>query len=323
MKRLICFFLLLPLCVNAQIQSNSTIEKQFQYTLGQEEFLQNIIPTSENNPVYRQEKIRLFRLVSQVESTNRLVCRYSAEQIRSLGQPAIRILTNWLETPNSIFWQPTMITALGCFGSQASNTIPMLWDFARHIDSTLQPRAMVALIRIKEQPVPAITNWLQPANSQEYYLHDGHGYLYSAIALLGDDAKPLYPFLIQTLKNSSSRDAVLAGQTLGQLKVSPNICVPELIRFLETPDFWSPDRALDSLSAYGTLAASARPSVEKILKNPQAPLLARIPAIHAVVEITPVNMRETLLPLLRNLPGDEDGVLKEEAEKEIRRIQQH
>ena len=302
-------------------QSNALLENQFKFSSGQIDILQNIIPTSESDPARRAEKIGLFRLVSQVESTNREIREYATRQIKTIGVPAVKILTNWLGTPNSIFWQPTMFTALGFLGPMASNAIPILVYTARHIDSSLQPRAMVALLRIRNQPVTALTNWLQPATSPEYYLHDGHGYLFSAIALLGEDSKPLHLFLIQTLKNSESRDAVLAGLALAQLQVSPNICVPELVRLLEKPNFWGPDRALESLSAYGPLAASARPAVVRVLTNPKAQLLARIPAIHTIVEITPANQRQTLLPLLRNLPGDEDGILKEEAEKETRKIQ--
>ena len=181
---------------------------------------------------------------------------------------------------------------------------------------------MVALLRVRGQPVTALTNWLQPSPLPEYYLNHGHGYLYSAIALLGEESKPLHSFLIQVLKNSDSRDAVLAGVALAQLQVSPNVCVPELVHLLEKPEFWSPDRALNSLAAYGSLAASARPTVEKLLKNPKASLLARIPAIYTIVEITPVEQRQALVPLLQNLPGDTDDILREEAEIEIRRIQQ-
>ncbi len=322
MKILSCLLLLLSCWARMQAQSNSVLEGQFSFSPGQTDFLQNIIPPSEPDLTRRAEKIKLFRLVSQVETTNREVREYAVSQLKASGPTVVNVLTNWLGTPNSIFWQPTMVTALGFLGRMASNATPTLESSARNIDSIVQPRAMVALLRVRGQPVTAITNWLQPSPLPEYYLPHGHSYLYSAIALLGEESKPLHSFLIQVLKKSDSRDAVLAGVALAQLQVSPDVCVPELVKLLEKPEFWSPDRALNSLAAYGPLAASARPSVEKLLKNPKASLLTRIPAIHTIVEITPVEQRQTLVSLLQNLPGDADGILREEAEIEIQRIQQ-
>lgn len=259
----------------------------------------------------------------------------AADAIRHIGAEALPLLLDFYQ-PKA---QPFAFCALG---SIAAPAIPELTRRVNHpIKSFARMQAMLALCCLGPSAEPAMRaemcspEWASLPLAAE------------SIRILGTDARPLVPLLVQYLRHPDPKVAMSAANSLAFLKYKPNLVVPILVKSLDYSDVNVRRRAVNSLMAYGELACAAVvPALAKVLRDDDQGL-----AVYAVGALGKLKCKPDLivsalvkglehpgpyvrgnivkalatlgkpaLPALRKALNDSDSTLRERAKDAIQKI---
>jgi HEAT repeat protein len=270
-----------------------------------------LLPTDED-PIYNG--IRLSKLIDVSDSyygSKVLAEREKASKaINSLGTNAIPFLIKWIqENPSplrirlmqlekrfsktSFFVAPVhraneAIYAFHALGTNADFAVPPLTRLMLDANSTtISHRAVYALgYSQRDSAVRALVGVLTNAHAPTDLR------LTSADALQyeGASVAPAVPFLVECLEDKDTNLSTLTAGTLGQLKLSPKLVVPALVKMTHRNDV-SKVYALFALGEFGKEATDATAPVLLALHDPNAEV--RSYATNALSKIAPELLTNT------------------------------
>jgi hypothetical protein len=169
--------------------------------------------------------------------------------------------------------------AFAALGSIAAPTIPELSRRANLPHSLFKGRlAMVALAYIGQDAVSAlITTLSSPSQADSEWEVE-------CIRIMGAQAFPLIPLLVQRLQSTNAIVAFQSAFMLRILKLEPNLVVPALIKTLQDPRPEVRSEAASAFAEFGVLARPALPALSNALNDPN--LFVRRRATNAIARIT-------------------------------------
>lgn len=158
---------------------------------------------------------------------------------------------------------------LGLLGPAAAPAIPELVHLAesRARSASTPTRAMCALATLGPPAIPFFQQQLsnpETASPVTWY----------ALERFGTNAKPLIPLLIKGLQHTNRVIVWYSANTLGTLKLQPELVVPALINSLHDQRAATRCRAASTLEKFDALAESALPALTNCLKDPDSDVRA-------------------------------------------------
>ena len=152
-------------------------------------------------------------------------------------------------------------------GPEAAPAIPELMRLARipagrrYLVEETPGRAMAALAMLGPPAIPFFQSQLSSAKTPAFPVWD-------AIHLLGTNARPLVPLLIQSLQHTNSLVTQSSAQILSDLKLEPELVLPALTNSLYDQRAATRYNAVSALQKLGPLAQLALPALTNCLKDP-------------------------------------------------------
>jgi HEAT repeat protein len=139
--------------------------------------------------------------------------------------------------------------------------------------------ALFALSYIGPAAVPSIAGIFsnQPARI-------GDKWTRVSIINLGTNARPLIALMVSCLDDTNEAAAATCANTLGQLRMEPDIVIPALIRKLGDPRDNVRVQVSESLADFKILASTALPELTNALSDPN--MTVRKNATNAIASIT-------------------------------------
>jgi hypothetical protein len=225
--------------------------------------------------------------------------------INQIGTNAIPSLLHWVayrpssfrvkidpllyKLPNKFF--PNFITraeeradhasdAFRVLGQRATNAIPALLLLATNsTDREITRRCSWALGYTGASALPALLSISTNSHIP------GRCHTIDAIVVLGPDARPAIPFLIECLKEQDYEMVSSASHTMPGLGLASEICVPALVNLCTSAD---PNRRFCgalSIMGFGEAARVAVPQLQKMMLDPDANV--RRQALYALEQVAP------------------------------------
>lgn len=242
---------------------------------------------SKHEPEFQGEPLSVW-LVTLIHDTPRIDSN-AVIALRTMGEPAVRHLTEMVENENSILtklllkrshnspflaqfvhnksWNRQLAAqALGEIGTNAAAAIHALEKMSRDSSKAVASAAIGALILIRNEPVENyVAAYLDYPNNRS-----NGAYGIRALMSLGPHAKVAVPVLLQQLNSTNSALRRSAITLLGYIGVECSQCVNALTNFLKDPDPMVRHSAVSSLALLGTLAKPAAAAVAELLDDPDA-----------------------------------------------------
>ena len=195
--------------------------------------------------------------------------KQAADAIRHIGSKALPFLLAWTDAENvsGRSYAPAHGAATLAFGVLGPIAAPAIPELTRRTKTSQQWQAMQALCLLAPTAEPAMrASMCSPEWAAAPWAAD-------SIHIMGPDARPLVPLLVQYLEHTNPKVAKTAAESLGYLKHEPNLVVPALAKSLDHPDSEVRKAALSSLLAFGELACGAgTPALVKALDDPDEQL---------------------------------------------------
>jgi HEAT repeat protein len=201
-----------------------------------------------------------------------------------LGQNFISV-QRWLVSRNP--WDrhaDLAMAAFGILGPAAFPAVPGLARIAtRSTDSEPAHRAVDALVKIGPLALPALISVSTNRNARARF------YAMRSISILGTNAAPVVPIIILYLTDKAVAGA--AFETLGRLKLEPQLVVPSLMARAHDPDAVLRSWAIITLGDFGQEARRAAPELLSALSDNEAAV--RESATNALQIIAPELLKQT------------------------------
>ena len=198
----------------------------------------------------------------------------AARAVRHIGTNALPFLREWRQgdrpawTKGMKLWGSAWMEGYAILGPAASSAIPELAELTKANPDTNYAgwNAILALRFLGEGALPPLLAVL--TNRTLVDGRRGNGAIsIGTMRSLGSDVNRAVPILVRCLQdNEVAEDAALA---LGDLALSPELCVPALVKALARTDErvrWS---AADALGRFGSAAKSAVPRLNRALSDRQ------------------------------------------------------
>jgi HEAT repeat protein len=158
--------------------------------------------------------------------------------------------------------------ALGEIGPVASEALPVLERFANVSDLPsswyVNVAAKAAIIKIKSEPLgPHIEALRDMSDPQKWYRKA------LLVGQFGTNAVAAVPLLLAALNSTNNgliQDHALIA--LGEIHSQPELCLPAIAAFLNSPRIGSRTKAMGALMQFGPAARGAVPLIEQSLSDP-------------------------------------------------------
>jgi HEAT repeat protein len=170
------------------------------------------------------------------------------------------------------------MAAFGILGPAASPAAPELAGLAtRSTDPAISHRAVDALVKIGPLALPSLLNIVTNHSAAARY------YATRSIGILGTNAAPAIPIIILCLTDKAVAGA--AFETLGHLKLEPQLVVSSLMLIAHDPDAVLRSWAILTLGDFGQEARRAEPILLAALSDNE--MVVRESATNALQIIAP------------------------------------
>jgi len=201
-----------------------------------------------------------------------------------LGQNFISV-QRWLVSKDP--WDRHADLAMAAFGILGPAAFPAVPGLARvatsSTDSEPAHRAVDALVKIGPLALPALISVSTNRNAKARF------YAMRSISNLGTNAAPAVPIIIHYLTDKAVAGA--AFETLGRLKLEPQLLVPSLMVSAHDPDAVLRSWAILTLGDFGQEARRAAPVLLSALSDNEA--VVRESATNALQSIAPELLTQT------------------------------
>ncbi len=144
--------------------------------------------------------------------------------------------------------------ALGEIGAASRSAISQLTALSTLTNTFWQSRsvAKAALINIKGDPQLLLTDVIKDALTSRTGLKKS-----MVIYHLGTNGGPGIPFLLTALQQPFSGFQMRALDLLVRIHAQPEVCIPAIAPLLQSPNYWTRLRAIQSICAFGVAVAVA------------------------------------------------------------------
>jgi len=171
--------------------------------------------------------------------------------------------------------------ALGKIGPEANAAIPFLRLLPNDDPNWLIPPIIqAALVQIGGDSISPYIDQLKDTSNRTNWIRAAR-----IIGLCPNDADPAIPLLIAGLANTNRGIVWSALHNLGYIHKQPDVCIPAIIPFLQSPDIILRKESVVTLHKFGTASKVASPEIILCLTDPE--FAVRVKATNALRDIDP------------------------------------